>query len=327
MEAATTGPATGRIALIDAARGVALLAMAVYHFTWDLEFFGYADPGLTSHGGWRLFARAIASSFLVLAGISLFLAHGSGLRGKSFLRRFYQVAGAAAAISLVTRIAFPDAFIYFGILHQIAFASLVGLVFLRAPFWLTLVAAGVIVILPQFVSSPVFDPRWFAWTGLAENAPRSNDFVPVLPWTGAVLAGLGLAQAILSAPVRARLASLRLPAPSRVLGFSGRHSLLFYLVHQPILIGLVWTASQLFPAKAMLPETRFLAACARSCEAVRDTEFCGLYCACTLDALVDADMLDAVIEGKSDAPSKQVQETIAETCTRKTDDALEAMKP
>jgi uncharacterized membrane protein len=327
MEAATTGPATGRIALIDAARGVALLAMAVYHFTWDLEFFGYADPGLTSHGGWRLFARAIASSFLVLAGISLFLAHGNGLRGRSFLRRFYQVAGAAAAISLVTRIAFPDAFIYFGILHQIAFASLVGLVFLHAPFWLTLVAAGVIVILPQFVSSPVFDPRWFAWTGLAENAPRSNDFVPVLPWTGAVLAGLGLAQAILPTPVRARLASLRLPAPSRILGFAGRHSLLFYLVHQPILIGLVWTASQLFPPKAMLPETRFLAACARSCEAVRDAEFCGLYCACTLDALVDADMLNAVIEGKSDAPSKQAQETIAETCTRKTDDALEAMKP
>ncbi len=327
MEAATPGQAAGRIALIDVARGVALVAMAIYHFTWDLEFFGYVDPGLTSHGGWRLFARAIASSFLVLAGISLFLAHRRSLRGRAFLRRLLQVAGAAAAISLVTRIAFPDAFIYFGILHQIAFAGLVGLLFLRAPFWLTLAAACLLLAIPQVFSSPAFDPRWFAWTGLAENAPRSNDFVPVVPWTGAFLAGLGFAQAALSDPVRARLAGLRLPVPSSIFGFAGRHSLLFYLVHQPILIGLVWTATQLFPPKAMLPETRFLTACARSCESVRDAEFCGLYCACTLDALVDANMLDAVIEGKDDAMSKQAQETIAETCTRKTDDAQEAAKP
>ena len=52
-----------RIDAIDIARGIALLAMAIYHFTWDLEFFGYAEPGLTAVGGWKLFARAIASSF------------------------------------------------------------------------------------------------------------------------------------------------------------------------------------------------------------------------------------------------------------------------
>lgn len=64
---AATGP-SGRIELLDIARGVALIAMAIYHFTWDLEFFGYAERGLTAVGGWKVFARCIASSFLSWSG-------------------------------------------------------------------------------------------------------------------------------------------------------------------------------------------------------------------------------------------------------------------
>ena len=83
------------------ARGLAIAAMAVFHFAWDLEFFGYAPVGMTRETGWMLFARAIASSFLFLVGVSLFLAHGGGLRRASFLKRFAMVAGAAAEHSKV----------------------------------------------------------------------------------------------------------------------------------------------------------------------------------------------------------------------------------
>ncbi|MEQ9573770.1 MAG: heparan-alpha-glucosaminide N-acetyltransferase domain-containing protein, partial [Nitratireductor sp.] len=55
----TQPPTIARIALIDVLRGAALVAMAIYHFAWDLEFFGYAEPGLTAVGGWKLFARSI----------------------------------------------------------------------------------------------------------------------------------------------------------------------------------------------------------------------------------------------------------------------------
>ena len=319
-----SGETAGRIALVDVMRGVALVAMAVYHFTWDLEFFSYVEPGLTSHGGWRLFARAIASSFLFLAGFSMFLAHGRVLRARAFLRRLLQVAGAAAAITAATRVAFPEAFIYFGILHQIAFASVTGLLFLRAPWWVTAVAALAVLAVPQFAALASFDSRWLAWTGLAENVPRSNDFVPVFPWTGAFLAGLSLAQATLTEAMRARLAAFSLPAASRPLAFAGRHSLLVYLVHQPLLIGLVWTASQLVPAKAALPETRYLAACAGSCGEVRDEKFCGLYCACTLDALVDEKRLEAMFSEERDAATTEAMARIAESCTHDTDKALEA---
>ena len=60
------------------------------------------------------------------------------------------VAGAALAISLVTYIAVPGGFIFFGILHQIALASLLGLAFLRLPAVLTLVAAALVIAAPQY---------------------------------------------------------------------------------------------------------------------------------------------------------------------------------
>src|SRR5690606_12637101 len=125
--------------------------------------------------------------------VSLFLAHGSGVRWTGFLRRLAMVAGAAAAISIATFLAVPDAFIFFGILHQIALASLFGLTFLRLPWALTLVAAAAVIAAPHFLRSSFFDhPAWW-WVGLSTSLPRSNDYVPVFPWFGAVLAGIAAA--------------------------------------------------------------------------------------------------------------------------------------
>jgi hypothetical protein len=55
-------PESGRIVALDLARTAALLGMAVFHFTWDLEFFGYIPRGTTLEGGWAVFARLVASA-------------------------------------------------------------------------------------------------------------------------------------------------------------------------------------------------------------------------------------------------------------------------
>ena len=123
-----------RIAAIDIARGLALVAMAVYHFAWDLEFFGYAVPGTTLQPEWKYFARAIASSFLMLVGISLVLGHQHGLNMRAFGIRLSKVALAAGLISLVTWVAMPGGFIFFGILHSIALGSVLALAFLKLPW-------------------------------------------------------------------------------------------------------------------------------------------------------------------------------------------------
>ena len=124
-------PAKSRLGRLDVLRGIALIAMATYHTGWDFEFFGYMEPGTTGHGAWKLYARIIASTFLVLVGFSLVLAHRNGIRWRSFGIRLLQIVAASLAITLVTRYITPDSFVFFGILHEIAAASVLGLLFRR----------------------------------------------------------------------------------------------------------------------------------------------------------------------------------------------------
>ncbi|WP_280822495.1 heparan-alpha-glucosaminide N-acetyltransferase [Pseudaminobacter soli (ex Li et al. 2025)] len=315
-------PARGRrIEVLDLARGLALVAMAVYHFTWDLEFFGYVDPGMTAVGGWKLFARCIASSFLFLVGVSLVLAHAKGIRWKPFWRRFAMIAGAALAITIVTWIAMPQGFIFFGILHQIALASLLGLAFLRLPPLLTLLIAALVIAAPNFLRSEFFDNPALWWVGLSSTNPHSNDYVPLFPWFGAVLVGIAAGKFGLSSGLFDRLADIRLGKWSIPFDFAGRHSLAFYLIHQPVLISCVWLFSQVMPPQQQSEEVRFRASCERTCEQTRDADFCSRYCVCMLDAL-EKDQLTQLFSG---TPSPELRARIEENagmCTDKTDGEL-----
>jgi len=311
-----------RIDAIDIARGTALVAMAIYHFTWDLEFFGYVPPGMTAVGGWKLFARCIASSFLFLVGVSLFLGHAKGIRWPGFWRRLAMVAGAALAITVVTYFAVPNGFIFFGILHQIALASLLGLAFLRLPAAVTLIAAAAVIAAPHYLQSTFFDDPWWWWTGLSENRPRSNDFVPVFPWFAAVLIGIAAAKITEQTGLFTRLAALRAPKWAWPLSFGGRHSLAFYLIHQPVLISGVWLFAQVFPAAEVPREVRFQQSCEASCSEQRDSAFCTRYCGCMLDQLQQAGALDGVFAGDGNEALRSQVEEIAGFCTAQTDDAM-----
>jgi uncharacterized membrane protein len=311
-----------RIEAIDIARALALVTMAIYHFTWDLEHFGYATPGLTEHGGWRLFARCIASSFLFLVGVSLVLANGKSIRWLSFWKRFAMIAVAAAAITLVTWFATPDAFIFFGILHEIALASLLGLLFLRVPAVLSLVIAAAIVAAPHYLRSSFFDapPLW--WVGLSTIDPHSNDYVPVFPWFAPVLIGIACARLARTYGIFDRMAAWQPGGWARPFTFAGRHSLAVYLLHQPILFGSVWLFSQIFPAPAIPPEARFTAACEEQCANSRDKEFCTRYCSCMLDRLEAGGELSALFSKREDEAMRDKLQNLAMQCTEQTGDDL-----
>jgi uncharacterized membrane protein len=310
-----------RIEAIDLARAAALAAMAVYHFSWDLELFGYFDPGTTTVGPMRYFARGIASSFLFLVGVSLFLGHGEGIRWRGFFIRFAMVAGAALAITLVTRFAVPDAYIFFGILHQIAFASVAGLLFLRLPWPITLAAAAAVIAAPLFLRSTVFDTWPLLWTGLSATPPRSNDFVPAFPWFGAVLAGIAAARAADAAGLLQRLAAFKTPPRARLALLAGRHSLAFYLVHQPVLISLVWLATQVVPPSGETSAVGFRQGCEQQCRTVRGESFCALYCGCVLDRLETAGRLKEVLSGSQSQELAAIVTAKATECTAEADAA------
>lgn len=222
---------TPRLLGLDLARTLALVGMVIFHFTFDLQMFGYIAPDTTFQPFWYYFARIVAGSFLFLAGVGLWLSHGRGVRWPSFWRRFAKIAAAALLVSVASHWTTPGAPIHFGILHGIAVSSLIALAFLRAPPLLTLGVAAAVFALPWVVHGPAFDPIWLIWSGLAETRPVMSDYVPVFPWLAPCLAGLALAKA----GVLPRLSMSPTPL-SRALAYPGRHSLIIYLIHQPVLI-------------------------------------------------------------------------------------------
>ncbi len=169
-----------RVRSIDLARTVALVAMAIYHLSWDLSIFGYVPPHLPQRWGMIVFARCIAGSFIFLAGTSLTLAQGEHIRWRSFSKRLFQIVLAALLVTVATLYAFPEAYIFFGILHLIAAASVLGLLFLRLPPVLTIVIGAVMVALPSLFRSPIFDAGPLLWLGLAEIPARIQRLRPDL---------------------------------------------------------------------------------------------------------------------------------------------------
>ena len=278
---------SGRVDAVDCARGLALIGMAAYHLSWDFADFRLAPPMLPFTPGMRLLANIVASAFLALVGVSLALAHRKGFKPRAFWRRLAIVAGAAALVTAGSFVFAPSEPIYFGILHCIAAASLVAGPFVMAPPWVSLGIGLAAIAAPFLIRSTLFDPPWLLWLGLGEALPSTLDWRPFLPWAGVVFLGLGLAKAPgvmerLTAPKRWRARS----APSRAIGFAGRHSLPIYLVHQPILIGLLTVLTAWGPLAPKPDRSAFLAACEHACVAEgRAAAECETGCRCVADAV------------------------------------------
>ncbi|MEM8539899.1 MAG: heparan-alpha-glucosaminide N-acetyltransferase [Pseudomonadota bacterium] len=294
-----------RYLALDLARGIALVAMAIYHFGWDLSFFGYVTSAAVNEGPWKFFARGIASSFLVLVGIGLVLAHQNGIRWAGFWKRWLKIAGAALLITIATYYFTPDSFIFFGILHQIAFASLAGLLFLRLHL-LALVALGIALILvAPHLKFDALNGLHLAWTGLQSQGVRSNDYVPVFPWFGAALIGMGLGKLALNRTLFDHLQNIPNNALTGCLSFLGRHSLVTYLVHQPILIAGIYVFSLIYPAQideAAL-QSQFAVSCQKSCGLEQNARRCAFYCGCVQSELIEADLFTPVMTGQIDFAS------------------------
>ena len=235
VSGATHAPAA-RIAGLDALRGIAIAAMAVYHFCFDLRYFGVTRADFEHDPFWLAARSAILSSFLLIAGISMVLARRGVRSDARWPRHAALIAGAALLVSAASYVMFPRSYIWFGVLHAIAVSLVVARPFVDRP--LAAVAAGAVVIAAGIVfSHPAFDNRALGWIGFMTHKPVTEDYVPIFPWTGVLLLGIAAGHWL----VRERFAALaplaRVPAALR---FLGRHSLVVYLVHQPLLIGLLW---------------------------------------------------------------------------------------
>jgi uncharacterized membrane protein len=210
--------------------------MIVYHFAFDLRFYRVIAADFENDPFWLGFRAIIVSGFMALVGISLVLADRAGSTAAHFWRRIGVIGACALAVSAASWLVFPRSFIYFGILHSIAVASVLAQPFVRRPR-LALGIAGFVIAAGVVWSHPAFDAGYLSWIGFVTAKPVTEDYVPLAPWAGVVFLGIALGNRLAERGLNALATMAAAPAWLRWLG---RHSLVVYMVHQPLLLGALW---------------------------------------------------------------------------------------
>ncbi len=225
-----------RIRAIDALRGAAICMMIVYHAAFDLNWFRMISADFNHDRFWLSFRDLIVSSFLLLVGVSLVLASRAGISPKRFWNRIALVGACAILVTVGSYVTFPKTFITFGILHCIVVSSILGWPLVRFPR-AALMVGVVVIVAGVAIGVPLFDLPLLNWVGLMTHKPATEDYVPLLPWLGVVLVGISIGWWLLER----RMHDLRQisRASPKWLTWLGRHSLLVYMIHQPIMMGLL----------------------------------------------------------------------------------------
>ena len=212
--------------------------MAAFHFSFDLNHFGLLSPKQNFYHDpfWTWQRTCIVSLFLFTAGLSQAVALHAEQGWPRFWKRWAQVAACAVLVSIGSAFMFPRSWISFGVLHGIAVMLIIVRVSAPLRGWLWLLGA-VAVALPFLFQHPMFDGAWLNWIGLVTRKPRTEDYVPLLPWLGVMWWGLAAGQWLLIH--RASVLASAVPRALAPLSWLGRWSLSFYMLRQPVLIGLL----------------------------------------------------------------------------------------
>ncbi|MDD5172170.1 MAG: heparan-alpha-glucosaminide N-acetyltransferase [Candidatus ainarchaeum sp.] len=225
-----------RIIEVDSVRGIAIVMMLFYHTLFDLVFLGmissvlYLLPVV-------LFQRTIGFLFVITAGVALTLSESKNEEGyeRHFLRAL-KLAAVAAMITLVTWIVVPDRFITFGVIHMLALSTLIAPIFFKLGKWNVVLGAAIMAI-GLLVVGTVVDNTFLFWLGFPYPGYTALDYYPMLPWFGVVLLGMGLGTVIFPNG-KPKFKIPKLPLMDQ-LAFLGRHSLTIYILHQPIILGIL----------------------------------------------------------------------------------------
>ncbi len=230
---------TERIWEIDFLRGLSIILMVCYHLLFDLgEFVGIKkclgwSTDLSSVA-WTVAQYFFAGLFVILSGISSTLSRSNARRGLKLL-------AVSLVVSAATYIFDPSSTVYFGILQCLAFSILIyGVGFEKAgpvacAVWGALVLGSTVALRMLMRGVEVrFD--WLLPFGITSPSFSSFDYFPLFPWFGIFLAGSALGKSVYAS--KRSLVPVRLP--ETFINVAGRHSLLIYILHQPVILGILY---------------------------------------------------------------------------------------
>ena len=230
----------GRLHALDFTRGIACLSMPIFHTVFNLYVVGLVDSPWTTHMFWQVYQVLGLGTFVLVSGMAFTISTRKSVNWLRLYKRALKLAAIALTITLVTYLLMPERFVRFGVLHF--FAATIVLAPMLRPLRLWLVIPGLIIIALGFVvtKAGLYPEPWLYIIGLMSERPRSMDYIPLVPWFGVFLLGMGLANLL---PVTYK----KTPAKTwmKPVIYLGQHSLSFYIIHQIVVFGLLWTIAYL----------------------------------------------------------------------------------
>lgn len=249
--------AGGRLYLLDGLRGICLLSMLGYHAMFDLVvLFGRPCPWYFDTPGY-LWQQSICWGFILLSGFCYAL-------GRSPVRHGLIVLGASALVSLATALAMPSQTVRWGVLFLLGAAPIITRL-LQKPLTNLPPAAGLLGSAALFfvlrniqygslgfeglvlarLPAALYSTPYLAFLGLPGPGFFSSDYFPLLPWLALYWVGFFAWRCWGAAWAQNEQTRRFLLAKLPFFGWIGRHTLLVYLLHQPVTYGLLWMISQL----------------------------------------------------------------------------------
>lgn len=222
-----------RIWEIDFVRGFMLVVMIVLHTLYDLENFynkpiNYSDTAL-------MLIKLGPAIFILVSGISI------NFSRSSFKRGIIVLAG-ALAVTLFSYIFSPDYLIVFGILHFFGTCMIISPLLKKIPtaflFILSFIIASTIFIIPYIK----IDNSYLFMLGIYNESFESADYFPLFPWSCFFVFGMAIGRIL----YKEKKSIFKFTIAKNPINFLGRHSLLIYLVHQPVIMGVLALVMRFF---------------------------------------------------------------------------------
>jgi uncharacterized membrane protein len=232
-------PPKSRIWEIDFLRGVAVVLMLLFHGGFDIT--ELAGKHTVFGIRWNLGSPGFQVAVAVFAGLFIVLCGISSTLTRSNVRRGLKLLVVAALISAASYFFNREETIYFGILHCLGVCILIyGAIFRKAGPGLLAGAGFLVFVLNAAVSSLLkstpIHMDWLVPFGIISDTFSSFDYFPLLPWFGVFLGGAALGKWLYAD----RKSLIKRQLPAGIINLAGRRTLLIYIVHQPIFLGILY---------------------------------------------------------------------------------------